>query len=162
MALHAFFLSIQHSLVGKTIGEGTWMFPTLESLHVVFLTIVVGTVAIVDLRLLGVASKDQKVSDISHQLLPWTWGAFALAAVTGGLLFSSRAADYMALSQFTGKFVVMGLAGLNMLAFHFMTYRTVGAWDLGPTPAGAKLAGGLSLVFWAAIVLLGRQVGFHL
>lgn len=156
------FESIQNSPLGLTIAESTWLFPTLETLHVFALAVVIGTIFIVDLRLLSLASKTQRVTAISNTYLPWTWGAFGLAAVTGLLLFTSRAADYMVLKEFISKFVVMGLAGVNMAFFHFTTYKTVEAWDTGVTPSGAKIAAGLSLLFWTLIILLGRKVGFVL
>jgi hypothetical protein len=160
MAFAPLFESLQASPLGRTISESTWMFPTLETVHVFGLVVVAGSILVVDLRLLGVASTNQRVTALSRELLPWTWGAFALTALSGTLLFASRAADYMALPSFTTKFVIMALAALNMLVFHFMTYRRVEGWDLGPTAAGAKLAGLLSIVFWAAIIVFGRKIGF--
>ncbi len=162
MALSALFEALEAIPFARDIRESAYLFPTLETAHVVALAVVVGSIVIVDVRLLGAASKGQPVTAISKQYLPWTWAAFVFAAVTGGLLFISRATSYVALTEFSAKFVVMGLAGLNMLVFHFMTYRTVKSWDLGPTPMGAKVAAGLSLVFWTSIVFLGRKVGFHL
>jgi len=161
-ALLPVFADLQASPLGETISGSSWMFPTIETLHVFALTVVAGTILIVDLRLLGLASKEQRVTALSKTFLPWTWGAFAAAVVTGVLLFASRAGDYSAIPQFVFKFVVMGLAGLNMAAFHFVTWRTVGDWDIGPPVAGAKIAGALSLLSWAVIILLGRTVGFIL
>lgn len=162
MALSSFFETVQASPLGQTISASSWMFPTLETAHVFALVLVAGTILIVDLRLLGVASKNQRVTALIHELLPWTWGAFALAAVSGALLFTSRAADYMTLSYFIGKFVVMAIAGLNMAAFHFVGYRKVDRWDLGSPPVSAKLAGAVSLLCWMAIIVLGRNVGFNI
>ena len=78
---------LQNSGVGTAIRESTWLFPTIETLHVLCIVLVVGTIMIVDLRLLGLASRERAASAVIREMLPWTWGAFALAAVTGGLLF---------------------------------------------------------------------------
>jgi hypothetical protein len=156
------FKALQASPVGSTISTSTWMFPTIETVHVIALSAVLGSIVVVDLRLLGVASKERPVTALTHEFLPWTWGAFAVAAVSGLLLFSSRAADYVALPAFNIKFVFMGLAALNMLAFHFTTYRSVGAWDTGRPAPAARIAGGVSLLLWAALVICGRKVGFSL
>jgi hypothetical protein len=129
---------------GAMRGElpGTeWLFPIIETLHVMALTIVVGSIAMMDLRLLGIASRNSAVSRLSNEVLPWTWTAWAVAAVFGTLMF-------------------MGLAGLNMLIFHFGAYRQVVRWDEGEPPMSAKTAGALSLLLWIGVVFFGRWVGF--
>ena len=155
--------SIEYSELGITIAESTWMFPTLETLHVIALVTVLGMIAIVDLRLIGVSSRALAVTKLSKDTLPWVWGAFGLAALTGGLLFISKASSYMINPYFLWKMGMLVLAGMNMMYFHFFTYRTVEHWDLDPSvPLGAKVAGGLSLVFWLLVVFFGRAIGFTL
>src|SRR5688572_27978501 len=155
--------SIEYSELGITIAESTWMFPTLETLHVIALVTVLGMIAIVDLRLIGVSSRALAVTKLSKDTLPWVWGAFGLAAITGGLLFISKASSYVINPYFLWKMGMLVLAGMNMMYFHFFTYRTVEHWDLDPSvPLGAKVAGGLSLVFWLLVVFFGRAIGFTL
>ena len=154
---------IEYSSLGITIAESTWMFPTIETLHVIALVTVIGTIAIVDLRLVGVASKGHRVSLLAKDTLPWTWGAFVLALITGVLLFISKASSYMINPYFLWKMALLALAGLNMMYFHLTTWRAVEHWERDPTfPFAAKLAGWLSLVFWAAVVFCGRMIGFTL
>jgi len=155
--------SIEYSSLGITIAESTWMFPTIETLHVIALVTVIGTIALVDLRLVGVKGHALRVSQLAKDTLPWTWGAFALAAITGGLLFISKASSYMINPYFLWKMGLMALAGMNMLYFHMTTWRTVEHWELDPSfPAMAKLAGWLSLLFWLGVVFCGRLIGFTL
>lgn len=155
--------SIEYSSLGTSIAESLWAFPTLETLHVIALVTVVGTIAVMDLRLLGLASHQVAVTRMSKDTLPWTWGAFVLAAITGGLLFVSKASSYMANPYFLIKMGLLVLAGLNMLYFHYVTYKTVHEWDEGPVlPTGAKVAATLSLVFWVGVVFAGRAIGFTL
>jgi hypothetical protein len=137
-----------------------WLFPIIETLHVMALTIVVGSIAMLDLRLLGIASRSSAVSRLSNEVLPWTWTAWAAAAVFGTLMFMAKAGTYAGNLQFRLKFVCMGLAGLNMLIFHFGAYRQVVRWDEGEPPMSAKTAGALSLVLWIGVVFFGRWVGF--
>lgn len=162
MAALPLFRAIQDSALGSTISQSTWMFPTIETVHVMALSAVVGSIVVVDLRLLGLASKDRPISALTREFLPWTWGAFALAVVSGTLLFTSRAADYMALTPFLAKFAFMALAGANMVWFHLATQRSIKDWDTGEPARAAKAAGLVSLVLWFAIVICGRQVGFNL
>ena len=155
--------SIEYSSLGTTIAESTWMFPTIETAHVIALVTVIGTIALVDLRLVGVKGHALRVSQLAKDTLPWTWGAFVLAAITGGLLFISKASSYMINPYFLWKMALMALAGLNMLYFHLTTWRTVEHWELDPSfPGMAKLAGWLSLIFWLGVVFCGRLIGFTL
>jgi hypothetical protein len=137
-----------------------WLFPIIETLHVMALTIVVGSIAMVDLRLLGIASRNSAVSRLSKEVIPWTWTAWSVAAVFGTLMFMAKAATYAGNLQFQLKFACMGLAAVNMLVFHFGAYRQVARWDAGEPPMSAKLAGALSLSLWIGVVFFGRWVGF--
>jgi uncharacterized membrane protein len=159
--LQSFCSWLENTDLGMFISSSTWAFPTFESMHVFFLVIVVGTIAIVDLRLLGVASRNRSVSQLSNDVLPITWTAFVGALITGSLLFSSRATHYLANWPFRIKIGLLVLAGLNMLIFHFMTYRDVKKWDDDPiAPGAARVAGALSLTFWIGVVVFGRWIGF--
>lgn len=145
----------------EAIREGETLFPWIETLHVLCVVTVVGTIAIVDLRLIGLASHKRSVSALIRELLPFTWTAFGLAVVFGGLLFSSKAPQYAHNLQFQLKMLIMLLAGVNMGAFHLVTQRNMRVWDeLAETPMSAKIAGFASLALWGAVVFLGRWVGF--
>jgi hypothetical protein len=161
--LHSFAQSLVDSSLGVYIAESTWAFPTLESLHVIAIVTVVGTIAIMDLRLLGLASNATRVTRMSSDTLPWTWGAFGVAAITGGLLFVSKATNYTANPYFLGKMALIAAAGVNMAIFHLSTWRSVDHWDANsPIPTAAKIAGGVSLSFWIVAVFLARVIGFTL
>ena len=151
---------LEHKPFAVAIAESTWMFPCFETIHVMALTLVVGTVAMMDLRLLGIGSKDRSISELTASVLPWTWSAFAVAATAGLLLFSSKAATYYVNIPFRVKMVCLVFAAVNMLVFHFVTERDLATWDRGRTPTGARVAGIVSLVLWVVIVATGRWIGF--
>ena len=154
---------IEYSSVGTYIAESTWAFPTLETLHVIALVTVLGTILVMDLRMLGLTSNKFAVTATSKDTLPWTWGAFVFAAVTGGLLFVSKASSYVINPYFLWKMVLIALAGVNMMYFHFITWRTVEHWDRDASmPFSVKLAATLSLLLWIGVVFLGRAIGFTL
>jgi uncharacterized membrane protein len=122
----------------------------------------VATVGALDLRLLGLASRRERVSQIATRLLPWSFAGFFVMAVTGALLFMSNAAKlYVNNGAFQIKLLLIILAGINALAFHMTIYRRVTRWDLSPvTPIGARLAGASSLLLWIGVVTAGRWTGF--
>jgi hypothetical protein len=143
------------------ISESSWAFPTFESIHVLAITLVVGSIAVADLRLLGLAWSSRPVTEVLHDVLPVTWIAYAVALTCGSLLFISQASKYIENSAFQIKMVLMLLAGVNMLAFQLITFRSISRWDRDiPVPFGGKLAGAVSLACWLGIVVFGRQIGW--
>lgn len=142
------------------IRESAWLFPTIETVHVLALVLVVGSILMVDLRLLGIANRARPVTELTRQTLPLTWCAFVVAAAAGSLLFSSKALTYYANVPFRMKMLCLAGAGLNMLWFHAITYRRVEEWNRGDPPWGARIAGGLSLILWVMVVATGRWIGF--
>ena len=163
MTLQAFWEALQASPVGDYVASSAWAFPTLETIHVIAIVSVVGSIAVMDLRLLGLASTDRPVTEISKDTLPLTWGAFAIAVLTGALLFVGKAAEYAVNPNFQWKMVLIALAGANMAAFHLTTWRAVATWDADrAAPLAGKIAGGLSLVLWVTVVFFARAIGFTL
>jgi hypothetical protein len=163
MSLQAFWQSLEASKVGDYVATSTWAFPTLETVHVIAIVTVMGSIAVMDLRLLGLTSREIRVTEVERDTLRWTWGAFIIAFVTGLLLFISKATSYTVNPYFLWKMVVIVLAGANMAAFHLITWRSVDKWDTGePIPLGAKIAGGTSIGLWILVSFLGRAIGFTL
>lgn len=155
--------SIEYSPLGISIAESLWAFPMVETVHVMALVTVLGTLLVMDLRMLGWASTAVPIRKVSEDTLRWTWMAFVLAAITGTILWISKAHSYMINPYFLTKMGLMAVAGLNMLFFHFVTYKTVDQWDtLASPPTAVKLSAVLSLLLWIVIVFCGRAIGFTL
>jgi hypothetical protein len=153
-----FFEWLQGTALAVSISE-RW-FPFVESLHVIAISIVAGTIFIVDTRLMGLTSARLPFSYVSDRLLPWTWGAFAFAVVTGILMFMANATQYYDNVPFRVKMVLLVLAGLNMLLFQKVTFRTVATWDSGRPPSAARLVGIISITLWCGVIGFGRWIGF--
>ena len=156
--------NLQNTSLGLGIAESEWWFPTIETVHVIALVTVIGVIAAMDLRLLGITSGTKSVSAMERDTVPLVWGAFGLALVSGLLMFVSKAATYMANPYFLWKLGLMALAAVNMVIFHRVVSKDVDEWGQPGhvTPTAAKVAGLLSLALWATIPLLGRIVGFTL
>jgi len=143
------------------IAESDWLFPAIEVVHVVAITLVVGSIAMLDLRLLGVSRRGQGVTELADNTLPWTWTCFCLALVSGFLMFSSAAVRYFGNTPFRMKMLLLLAAGINMAVFHITAYRGVARWEHQlPPPIAARIAGGLSLLLWIGVVFFGRWIGF--
>jgi hypothetical protein len=147
--------------VATAIRESGTLFPMIESIHVLSITLVVGSISVVDLRLLGVTSKNRTISTLTSEVLPVTWTAFVVAAIAGSLLFSSNAVKYAHNIYFLIKMSLLIVALVNMLAFHFIISRDIEHWDHKPvTPIGARMTGAISLAVWIGVIICGRLIGF--
>ncbi|HSG34216.1 MAG TPA: hypothetical protein VLA37_06750 [Sphingomonadaceae bacterium] len=155
---------IEATAVGTRIAESEWMFPTIETIHVFALVTVIGLIAIMDMRLLGLNSKNRTVMALERDTIPLTWKAFALATVTGVLMWISKAATYMANPYFLWKMGLIVVAGINMVIFHRIVSKGIDQWGQpgAKIPLAAKVSGLVSLGLWIIIPFCGRIVGFTL
>src|ERR1700732_3288042 len=128
MWLDAALKWLEAEALAAEIRENEILFPWVESAHVLAITLVVGSISIVDLRLVGLASLDRPVGKLTRDVLPCTWVAFAFAALTGGLLFSAKATSYAGNFFFRGKLILLVVAALNMALFHAFTTRDLDSW----------------------------------
>ena len=162
MQIDAFLKLIEASRFATTIRDSIWMFPIIESIHVMSFTLVVGTIAIIDLRLLGLASTQRSFQRISSDILKWTWAAFVLAVATGLTMFSTNARIYYHNPFFRTKMLLLVFAGVNMAVFEITGRRTIHRWDKNPSPPRAgKIAAVLSLTLWISIIFMGRPNWFY-
>jgi hypothetical protein len=160
--LNPLFQWLQDTAIATAIRENDVLFPWIETVHVLAIVLVVGSISIVDLRLLGWASRDRSVRQVLRDVLPLTWSAFAVAAIAGSLLFSSKAIEYAHNFFFQGKMILMALAGVNMAIFHAFSGRDIARWDKASLPFAARIAAGSSLILWIAVVAFGRWIGFSM
>jgi hypothetical protein len=159
--LDSFLQALENTSIATAIREGSVLFPWIECVHVLALTLVVGSIAVVDLRLIGLTSRDRGVADITAAVLPVTWTAFVCAVISGVLMFSSNATTYGSNTYFRIKMLLIVLAGINMGVYHLGLSRGAQGWrTAAATPARARIVGALSLCLWLGIVAAGRWIGF--
>ena len=144
------------------LHESLYLYPLVETTHVLSLLLFVGTVSFVDLRLLGWVFRDVAVSEVTARLLPWTVIGFAVAALTGSLLFYAIPVRTYQSLFFRIKVVMLLAAGVNAALFQRATRRGGLAWDRDPMPpARARVAGAVSLVAWATVIVMGRMIAYN-
>jgi len=144
------------------LHESLWVYPIVESVHVLTLCLFLGLTLVLDLRLLGLTFRGARASEIAERLLPWTTVGFVLMLTSGSLLFYAIPVRTYQNIFFRVKVTMLIMAALNVWVFHSTTYRTVAAWDLDPVPPkGARVAGAVSLALWAGIVVAGRMIAYN-
>jgi uncharacterized membrane protein len=152
--LTSFFKWLTTSALANAMNNHEWAFPIVQSLHFIGFALSIGTIAIVDFRLLGFGMRRQKAADIAADLKPWTLAGLAVMLITGPLMFSTDAVTYHYNPSFQFKMVCLMLA----LLFHFTLHRRAVRSDV--SPIAARLTGAVSLLLWAAVVAGGRMIAF--
>jgi hypothetical protein len=145
------------------LRESQYVMPWVFVLHVISLAMFAGTILMMDLRLLGIGYMQAPFSQVQRRLFPWQMAGMAASAITGSALVFGNPLNYVTNIIFWVKMLAIVLAGLNALAFHFITEYTLVDWDTGARPPlGAKLAGALSIVLWANVIVSGRLIPYAL
>jgi hypothetical protein len=161
MSLLSFCQWLQNTDIGVGIRESIYAFPVIESTHVLALSLSVGTLVFLDLRLLGVAMKRQPVSEVFKQVMPFALFGFVIMFVTGILLFWCQAEKAYLSYWFRFKLIALVAAGVNAMVFQMTTYHTMAEWDKAPIPPRrARLTGLISLLLWLAIITAGRTMAY--
>ena len=151
---------IEQTALATAMRQETWLYPAVEILHIWGFVTLVGSIAMLDLRLLGL-SRRMPVRQLSRHLLPWSWGALLVIVPTGVLMFIAHAGDFISNGAFVLKLALISVAGINAVAFHLGPFRTVDEWDSGqPSPPAAKLHAGLSLLLWMGVIACGRLLAY--
>jgi hypothetical protein len=144
------------------LHESLYVWPLLESTHVLTLMLFAGTAIMLDLRLLGVANPGVPISEFTERLLPWTRGGFGMMVVTGALLFYATPVTYYESLFFRIKVIFLSIAALNIWYFHYRTERRLTVADqTGTPPRAARAAAILSLVAWSGVIIAGRLVAYN-
>ena len=136
------------------LNNNEWSFPLLEIIHIVGFAIAMGTIFMVDLRLIGIGMRRRLSSQLSKDLAPWTFGGLAAALMSGPLIFSSDPNMYMNNTSFQLK---MG-ALLIALLYQYTVHRKVAFSD--PSPVVGALTGIISVALWVSVVAGGLFVAF--
>ncbi|SPE41689.1 conserved membrane hypothetical protein [Candidatus Sulfopaludibacter sp. SbA3] len=162
MSLLAFCRWLESTPGSVALHESIWVYPIVESVHVLTLCVFLGLTVILDLRLLGATLLTTPVSQIIRRFMPWTVAGFVIMVVSGALLFYAIPVKTYLNIFFRLKVAFLLMAGLNVAVFQRTASRTLNQWDLDTRPPfGARLAGGVSLALWAAIVICGRMIAYN-
>jgi hypothetical protein len=156
--------AVENSGLGQAMRQWLWLYPSVEIVHVVGIALLFGSIAVLDLRLLGL-SRSIPVKKLAGHVLPWTAGSFLLIVPSGLMMFVAHASDFIASPVFVVKMCLIMAAGINAALFHAVTFRTADVWDSEemrklPPPPSARLAGALSLLLWISVIACGRLLAY--
>lgn len=154
---------IQNTGLATSIRQSTLAFPIIEGTHVLSLAISVGIVMFLDLRLLGFAFRDVPISRLMKQVGPWMIGGMAIMVLTGLLLFFAQAKNAYSNISFRIKMILLVLAAINAVVYQIKYFPRMADWDLSEfVPGGVKAIAWISLIFWFAIIVMGRTMAYEI
>jgi hypothetical protein len=152
---------LYESHIGTAIRESDYAFSIIESVHVLGITLLVGTIALLDLRMLGLVLRPIPITRIARAVFPITWSGFAVMFTSGFLLFWAEAAKNYWNPAFRIKLILLALVGINPLIFHTTIYRRVHEWEsLAVSPWRARTAAIASLTLWSGVIIAGRAIAY--
>jgi uncharacterized protein DUF6644 len=157
MSLLPFFLWCEHSAVGEAIRSSQWLFPVIESVHLLALVLIAGAVLVVDMRLFGLGLRRQPVAELARDAQPWLIGSLMVMLASGSLLFVSEATKCYYSLAFSVKMTSLFLA----IIFTFTVRRKVAMADEARVrPLWSKLVAVVSVTLWSLVGMGGRWIGF--
>lgn len=152
--------ALQEGSFAAAMRGSIWLYPAVETVHIIGFAILVGAVIMFDLRVLGV-SKRIPVRMLAQHLLPWSVAALLLIIPAGFLMFSADATSLISNRAFVIKMLLLMLAATNATTFHLGSFRDVEQWDLGVTaPRSARLHAAASLFIWLGVITCGRMIAY--
>lgn len=143
------------------LRESLLLWPMLEASHVMTLMLFVGTILFVDLRLLGLVFTNTPISAVDKKVLPLTMLGFVILVITGLLLFYAKPLTYYNNIYFRLKLILIAVAMINIMVFHFRVQKNQAAWDEAPTPpTNVRIIAAISLSTWLIVVIFGRLIAY--
>ena len=148
--------------VSLFIQKVFWIIPTVQTIHILAISVVLASMAMFDLRLLGVAGKRNSIASLARRFMPWLWGALIVLAVSGSILIIGEPKRALGNVFFAMKMCMLATAIIVTLGFQVLLKRDLaGGSDLAPAHFGvAKFVGLLSLVLWVGIAVAGRLIAY--
>jgi len=152
---------LEETRIGVLVKEDPWLFPILVSIHILGLTLSVGTLVWFDLRLLGFGIRNCSVSRLYRRLMPWMLGSFFVMVVSGSMLFIGFATLAYPNIYFRIKVAGLVVAAVNALIYHVATEPHIAEWDgTRVLPLRARVAGLVSILSWTLVILAGRMISY--
>jgi hypothetical protein len=156
--------ALEASGLGQAMRQWLWLYPSVETVHIVGIGLLFGSIAVLDLRLLGL-SRTISVRTLAKHVLPWTAASFLLIVPSGLMMFTAHATEFIDSPVFVIKMCLIMAAGLNAALFHTMVFRTADVWDAEdmrklPPPPSARVSAALSLLIWISVIACGRLLAY--
>ena len=156
--------AMEGSGLGQAMRQWLWLYPSVETIHIVGIGLLFGSIAVLDLRLLGF-SRSIPVKKLAAHVLPWTIGSFALIVPSGLLMFTAHATEFIDSEVFILKMLLILAGFVNAGVFHTTVFRSADVWDSEemrklPPPPSVRASAAISLLIWMSVIACGRLLAY--
>ena len=156
--------ALEASGLGQAMRQWLWLYPSVETVHLVGIGLLFGSIAVLDLRLLGF-SRRIPARTLARHVLPWTVGSFALIIPSGFLMFTAHATEFIDSPVFILKMLLILAAAVNAGIFHTTVFRSADVWDAEemrklPPPPSVRALAAISLLLWISVIACGRLLAY--
>ena len=156
--------ALEASGLGVAMRQWLWLYPSVEIVHIAGIGLLFGSIAVLDLRLLGF-SRQISARTLARHVLPWTLGSFLLIIPSGLLMFTAHASEFIDSEVFVLKMLLILAGGVNAAIFHTTVFRSADVWDSEemrklPPPPSVRAFAALSLVLWLSVIACGRLLAY--
>jgi hypothetical protein len=156
--------ALEGSGLGQAMRQWLWLYPSVETVHIVGIGLLFGSIAVLDVRLLGF-SRHIPARTLAKHVLPWTIGSFALIVPSGLLMFTAHATEFIESEVFILKLLLILAGFVNAAVFHTTVFRSADVWDSEemrklPPPPSVRASAAISLVLWIAVIACGRLLAY--
>ena len=153
--------AVEHGAVAVAIRSSSWLYPAIETAHLLGVACLVGAAVLFDLRLLGLF-RHLRVAELARAALPVARAGFVLAAATGALLFTTEATTLAGNGAFRLKLLLLLVALVNVAVFHRGAGRSMGGWSgEADLPWPVRVAGAVSLCAWLGALAAGQWIAYR-
>ena len=156
--IQAFCDWLSNTWLSLRIQDDFWVIPTVQTVHILAIAVVMSSVTMVDLRLLGMAGRGQSLPEVAHRFLPWVWTAIVVLLASGMILIIGEPGRELLSPVFWLKMSMLGCVLLITAAFQYRVNRGAEFWER--RRAVAWITAIASLVLWVGIVAAGRWIAY--
>jgi hypothetical protein len=156
--------ALEASGLGQAMRQWLWLYPSVEIVHITGIALLFGSIAVLDLRLLGF-SRGIPAKTLARHVLPWTIGSFALIVPSGLMMFTAHASDFIQNGAFIVKLCLIMAGAINAALFHTTVFRSADVWDAPemrklPPPPSVRAFAAASLLLWLSVIACGRLLAY--
>ena len=152
--------ALESAPIAVAMRQELWLYPIVEIVHITGFVVLVGSIVVLDLRLLGL-NTSLSARELSRHILPWSLGALIVIVPSGVLMFMAHANDLIGNRAFQMKLSLLLLAGVKAAVFHTGAYRSYAQWDRGVSPPSqVKFHAAASLAIWIGVLACGRLLAY--
>ena len=161
MTLHAFAEWLSQTQISQVVQNVSWIIPSVQSIHILCIAIVMSAVVMVDLRLLGVIGRGQPTAAYTSRYLTWVWPTLVVLLATGSILITGEPGRSLENPAFQTKMVLLILAMITTAVLQRPTFKDPAYWELtAGHRMSARVLAVISLLLWVGIVFAGRWIAY--